>query len=1045
MLITVQTMLRCEIWDNYQCAGGKRLAVLGPGDLSTCVATATLTGDEKLSFSLGKTVAGADAVVEQRVLRIVQDDTTFDEWRIVDVVKATAESTITGTALPVDLDLAVGGVIAQTDGDKVVRYDFEALGLLASVHIDTYVLPALVAAGRTWVSRGTLDVDQPIDLAFAWDTALAVCKRIAEVQATELQIRRVGTTGYAIDLLTAIGATAPVADLRYTKNLPGVNQARSMIGAATRVFPRGAKDGDYAATMANARWKVTTVAGAVVTLADPSGGDGPIMFSGQLVGAYLQKADGTRTAVSASSAGAQTVTVASATGIAIGDLIGFRADSAGTDLTSLDSPSDVAALGVVVGVYDVSDVPGTENVIPNPVGRDWPGGTLPAGWTPINAPTTSKNTTAGFISTGNASVHVTATASGQGVRSPAGKVSPTTLRPYGSGLARLWIVSGAVRVELVVTKADATTVILPLAPSVASSSKLAQWVDLGVSGENLQALTAVSVAVQVLANGGAAEFYVDAAQVTASASQLPLVEGSGGTKLWQAANEQLRRQGGALVSFDATIVDLARIDPASWGDDTAIVQGGTVRLTDGRLAPNDPANQLSDALSAMATDANADGVADGWASLISGMSSVSFAVDATDKAQRINATSLSTATYQRAQVHAVIQGINPGDLVTAQVNARCTVGSGSIQGKLIGAMLSSVGALLGEAGSIPVPNGTNYADYPMTPFVAPAGATQFRLECRIESNNPGSGSAWFRRAIVQITNRAGIVTTRVIQFERDYITPGASRITLSNKFDDLVGALARKKRPGRGAASVVDSSDPDFASTGTDKLPPPKYRAAPNVDIAVKATTPYQYDVLLTARDPDGENVTLRWRVSLTSNPSGLTTAGSALASTGPGATPYSVTLTGATAIDRGMADRYLEVWAEDASGNVSDIKRELIPKITTSDAENALTSCVASGGFTGACPTETLDDTITFDRSAAPPGWTVTILRCLSTAPGCTPSTPQTTNATSPYTFTVLPAVQPGFTTARYRNYKVQLKNSYNEIVDDDTTSQLSVNTDPC
>lgn len=1040
MLITVQTMIRAEVWSDYQCAGGKRLAVLGPGDLSTCIATATITGEDRLTFSMGAMVEGADAVLKQRVLRIVEDDTTFDEWRIIDVSRDTQAASVAGTAMPVDFDLAVGGMIAQTDGDKVVRFDFEALGLLASVHIDTFVLPALAAAGRTWVSRGTLSVDQPIDLAFAWDTALAVCKRIAGMQATELQVRRVGTTGYTIDLLTAMGAAAPVADLRYTKNLPGLTSHESMVGVATRVFPRGAKDGDFSATMATARWTVTNVAGAVVTLADPSGGDGPIAFSGQLVGAYLQKADGTRTLVSASSAGGQTVTVASATGIATGDLIGFRADSAGTDLTSLDSPSDVAALGVVAGVLDVPDVPETENVIPNPVGRDWPAGTLPTGWTPINAPTTSKNTTPSFISTGNASIHVVATASGQGVRSPAGKVAPTALRPYGSGYGRIWIVSGAVRAELVVTKADATTVILPLSPSVASSSKLGQWVDLGISGENLLPLSAVAIAVRVVAHGGAAEFYVDAAQATASASQLPFVEGSGGTKLWQAANNQLVKQGGAIVTLDATIVDLARIDPASWGDDTAIVQGGTVRLTDGRLAPNTPANQLSDVTAAMATDSNADGVVDGWTSLNVGMQSASWSYDATDKAQRIDATTPNpNSAYVRAQAHVIIQGVNAGDIVTAKAGGRLTITSGAMRAVLVGAALSNVGANLGEASSALLGNGSAYTDLQMTPFVMPAGTTQFRFECRLDSNGVGQGSAWFRSATIKIINRAGVVTTRVIQFERDYITPGKSTVTLSSKFDDLVGSIARKKRPGRGAAAVVDPSDPDFASTGTDKLPPPKYRAAPSVDIAVKSTGTYQYTFRLTARDPDGEQVTLRWRTSPTSSPSELTTAASATASDGPHPTPYAVDL---PAIDRDTSDRYIEVWAEDESGNVSFIARELIPAMSSSDMESALSSGVASGAFVGTCPTRNLVDTITFTKAV--PSWVVNLYQGNGTG---NPTVSAGSNIASGFTVVQLTGVTnpPILTGTCDRDYKLQIVNSYGHVVDEDILAPLSTDYKSC
>ena len=57
----------------------------------------------------------------------------------------------------------------------------------------------------------------------------------------ELDIRRVGTSGYAIDLIAEIGSAQPTADLRFDKNLqPGTKRNRSSPDSATRVFPIGA-------------------------------------------------------------------------------------------------------------------------------------------------------------------------------------------------------------------------------------------------------------------------------------------------------------------------------------------------------------------------------------------------------------------------------------------------------------------------------------------------------------------------------------------------------------------------------------------------------------------------------------------------------------------------------------------------------------------------------------------------------------------------------------------------------------------------------------
>jgi hypothetical protein len=126
--------------------------------------------------------------------------------------------------------------------------------------------------------------DQAARPGFQWDTPLGVLQRIADATEMELDIRRSGG-GYVIDLISSIASTAPIADVRYDRNLqPGSQKGLSSIEQTTRVFPRGAQEGETHATMARATWKVSNIAGFVVTLVDPAGGVGPIQFDGQLAG-----------------------------------------------------------------------------------------------------------------------------------------------------------------------------------------------------------------------------------------------------------------------------------------------------------------------------------------------------------------------------------------------------------------------------------------------------------------------------------------------------------------------------------------------------------------------------------------------------------------------------------------------------------------------------------------------------------------------------------------------------------------------------------------
>ena len=90
--------------------------------------------------------------------------------------------------------------------------------------------------------------------------------------------------------------------------------------------------------MARAQWEVATLGlGNTVALADPNGGAGPILYDDQLTGLYLRMVDGSLTEITDCfvDSPAQTIVVDDVTGITAGDLIQLRADSSGTDLTSL--------------------------------------------------------------------------------------------------------------------------------------------------------------------------------------------------------------------------------------------------------------------------------------------------------------------------------------------------------------------------------------------------------------------------------------------------------------------------------------------------------------------------------------------------------------------------------------------------------------------------------------------------------------------------------------------------------------------------------------
>lgn len=262
-----------------------------------------------------------------------------------------------------------------------------------------------------------------------------------------------------------------------------------------------------------------------------------------------------------------TAAASSATGVfAVGDLVRVRTTAGGGKLTYLDDPAQVAAFGVLSGEpLRRDDLPETCNLLPNPTQAAWAGASSdPADlWAKVGTPTVTRTTAAQYVETGGKSARVQSTADGQGYATPLVSLGLSALRPYVSGLVTFYLASGRVRVELVATNGTQTWVVpdgfTPERKAV--SSQLGTFVTIGVGGINLHALGATSVRLRVVQEGsGTADFYVDRAQITESAGQLPFVDGSGPTKLWQAVNQRLALVAPTRVRYEVSAFDFYRLD-----------------------------------------------------------------------------------------------------------------------------------------------------------------------------------------------------------------------------------------------------------------------------------------------------------------------------------------------------------------------------------------------------------------------------------------------------------------------------------------------------
>ncbi|KKL06543.1 hypothetical protein LCGC14_2594970, partial [marine sediment metagenome] len=292
---------------------------------------------------------------------VVDDIQGFTEWRISEIAQEDGDSGLIGIikAESIRQDLLDGLIDDALDNNTII-YEFEITKSPSDL-ITNFVL----TAAKSYFALGTIDPTDLITMTFSWDSPLAALQSIAKESNARLAIRRNGTTNYLIDLLIDPTPVNPTSEIRIGKNIVGVKHERKTDKLATRIYPRGEAIEEIHFTMAEAVWKVVSISTLDVVLVDPNSSVGPIAFDDQFNSKYLEKIDGTYVQITDTIFSSQIVVVASGTGISADDLVRIRLNSAGDQLTYLDSPADQVSLGVVPRVLDRPDFPHVQNLAPN--------------------------------------------------------------------------------------------------------------------------------------------------------------------------------------------------------------------------------------------------------------------------------------------------------------------------------------------------------------------------------------------------------------------------------------------------------------------------------------------------------------------------------------------------------------------------------------------------------------------------------------------------------------------------------------------------------
>lgn len=528
-------------------------------------------------------------VAEELVVRYQNSSTAsdFDEFRIRDAYEGIDEAgrlvgRVSCVAPVYDLDRS--GVIEWVADDGTVLTHFPV-----GARTPTAVLGIALGNTAPYVSGppghfkiGTIDPTALVEFVFQDDTAWTAILELAKLTGTEFWWDRdPADDQYRIHLLTRIGGSHEEVRFEVSRNIFAFEHRSSTDDSLTRVTPVGATIAGERASIANNAWAIAST--SPIVMVDPL-----VLEDDQLnlMGVYAEKPDGTLTAVT-DCAAPSSITLADETGLSAGDVLRFRRNAAGADMSYLDRPSEAAKIPnpPITATLDRPDVRPIDNeASPNAYLTTWGGG-LPTGYSALGSATITQNTNEVHQNYGVGSARVIAPNIGDGIARVSVAVSPTDRRPFFTPQCWLEVISGKVEMLLY----DVTNDVFY--PDITATERAATpglgWQGIGMQhGVNHVdtfgevAMTTLEFEIWFQAAEVGTEFYLDAVMLTNTLSGVEFdafLDGRGSNLLWIAANDELEVRPVGLSTYQARVADLNRLNAVKWPDEP-IEMGGDARI-----------------------------------------------------------------------------------------------------------------------------------------------------------------------------------------------------------------------------------------------------------------------------------------------------------------------------------------------------------------------------------------------------------------------------------------------------------------------------------
>jgi hypothetical protein len=637
-----------ELWSDVEENGGTRRAVLS--QILTLEEEADISGMHTITFSIPlnhpavtliDTPEGRREFQIDQVIRFVKPDNTYTQHRIDRVNREVrpGNKTLHISAASIIEDLTTHGVVSRTNANGSSEAKFISMGLTMKEHIETYVLPALREGGQYFWEVGSMAHSRPIDVPYENDTPQSALRKIAEIGGDLEPSVTILSGDFRINVTKQVGAGLEPVYVRTNQNLLDMGFTERTGDQANRVYAFGSVNQDgVQAVIGQAEWEILSIflgpEGMDIELGDPSGGEGPIAFNNQFVpipGISLEDEDPTDPAalifvsghyyLKVTTGGEEWSAAIIATFAELGTVEGgtqvagrqnvrvnttvmpptpppgagrtrvkIVADSTGREILYTEHPEAVEDYGVRVGILPRDDIPPTNNLMPNPVGRNWPtGATVPTLWQFSSPATISRETNPRFWEHGGKAIRAI-------LPFNSSIVSPRAILPLDatgpiSFFVRMTVLKGKASVWINLARptldpegapnpslpyrdftglqytypdnyGDLLTEPETQLPNI-TNQQLGVMEDIGkdaVWDLNQLPLYGGQILIGVSnrdSTQGNVEVVISGIQVTLSSRQQPLMEGSGGVRLHHAANQRVGTYGKPARTITVNLIDLA--------------------------------------------------------------------------------------------------------------------------------------------------------------------------------------------------------------------------------------------------------------------------------------------------------------------------------------------------------------------------------------------------------------------------------------------------------------------------------------------------------